>query len=136
MDDDGVETLPASPAVEQGGNETRDLWELEDIMDSVMGRQWFQLCMDNQVDDEMVEKRWGRQALEMFRINRDMVRVAEAGGIDQEMMEAAEIQAWEKAKNEPEKEIRIRNMSSSSTEGSGSSGAKAYPEGVGSGSDS
>ena len=36
-----------------------DLTDLGAIMDTVMGRQWFQLYVNREVDDEMVRKRWG-----------------------------------------------------------------------------
>ena len=59
-------------------------------MNSVLGQQWLRMYLDNLVDDAMVRQRWGAQALENFQINRDMVKIAEEGGIDKEMVETEE----------------------------------------------
>ena len=52
-----------------------DLVDLGSIMESVMGRQWFQLFVNREVDDLMVRKRWGVKVLEVFQINRDMMEL-------------------------------------------------------------
>ena len=40
---------------------SEEIADLESILETVMGRQWFQLYVDRQVDDVMVSKRWGKR---------------------------------------------------------------------------
>ena len=54
-----------------------EIADLGSILDTVMGREWFQLFVQGQVDEDMVAKRWGTAALEIFEVNRAMVELTE-----------------------------------------------------------
>ena len=47
-----------------------DMISLEDILTSTQCQTWFRLWCDNQVDKEMVLKKWGPEVLETFVISR------------------------------------------------------------------
>ena len=61
---------------------------LEDIVSSTLYREWFRLWCANQIDDEMVIGKWGKQVLDTFEINRAMVEMGEASQVDKLLMEA------------------------------------------------
>ena len=90
-----------------------NLTDLGAIMDTVMGRQWFQLFVNREVDDEMVRKRWGSSALEVFQVNRDMMELMQG---DQDKND----------RRQAEDSLRVRPMSEGE-ESLASSGAKVFP---------
>ena len=99
-----------------------DIADLGDIMESVMGRQWFQLFVDRQVDSDMVRKRWGAAALEVFQVNRDMMELMEAVEQDKGKSAAERMRAG----SQHEGELVVRNMDRDDGS-SESSGAKVFP---------
>ena len=74
-----IEDDQAAAGSEREGDDMvdREIADLGSILTTVMGRQWFQLFVDRQVNGEMVAKRWGKGALEVFEINRAMVEEME-----------------------------------------------------------
>ena len=90
-----------------------DLTDLGSIMETVMGRQWFQLFVNREVDDAMVRKRWGASALEVFQVNRDMM----------ELMQGERDTA---ANRSQDADLRVGPMSDGE-ESLASSGAKVFP---------
>ena len=99
----------------------RDITDLGAIMNSVMGRQWFQLFMDGQVDENMVAKRWEAAALEVFQVNRDMMQMMEER-VDDEKSEA-ESRPRRRLESQG---LRVRELEGDSS--SQSSGAKEFPK--------
>ena len=97
-----------------------DITDLGDIMESVMGRQWFQLYVDRQVDAEMVRKRWGAAALEVFQVNRDMMELMEAVQKDKGKSAAERL-----GTGSPDA-LEVRNMDEED-DSNQSSGAKVFP---------
>ena len=127
-----------------------ELTDLGSILDTVMGREWSQLFVQRQVDEDMVVKRWGRAVLEVFEVNRAMVEMnkeIQGSGV----MTSEADNGRELAKNEEREEgcevgddapqgmsegcgrhgpsmkdeLRVRNMSEEGSEAS--SGAKVFP---------
>ena len=93
-----------------------NLTDLGSIMETVMGRQWFQLFVNREVDDAMVRKRWGATALEVFQINRDMMELQQG---DKDIRE-----------DKPTSEgLHVRPMSEDE-ESLASSGPKVFPRRV------
>ena len=90
-----------------------DLADLGSIMESVMGRQWFQLFVNREVDEVMVRRRWGAKVLEVFQINRDMMELQQREGHLQDDEQACG-------------SLRVKPMSESE-DSMASSGAKEFP---------
>ena len=65
-----------------------DLTDLGAILETVMGRQWFQLYVQKEVDDDMVRRRWGASVLEVFQVNRDMMELADEKAREKALKEA------------------------------------------------
>ena len=119
-EDDRAETVAvASPAEEMDEIVDNEMTDLEAILETVMGREWFQLFVHRQVDAEMVRKRWGTTVLEIFQVNRDMMDMAEEQekhGVGPRAMEM----------RMGDGDVNIRHMSEDDS--SASSGAKVFPE--------
>ena len=96
-----------------------EMTDLGAILETVMGRQWFQLFVQRQVDAEMVRKRWGTTVLEIFQVNRDMMDMAE----DQEKHGVGP-RALEMRMGDGDINVRHMSEDNSSAE---SSGAKVFP---------
>ena len=64
-----------------------EVTELDDIVSSTLCREWFRLWCADQVDDEMVVGKWGRQVLDTFVINKAMIEMEEASQIDTLLVE-------------------------------------------------
>ena len=63
---------------EQAHPAHEDLATLEDILSSTLCREWFQWWNANQIDDGMVEAKFGKKVLETFEINRAMIEMVES----------------------------------------------------------
>ena len=120
-EEDKAETL-AVPSPEGDIDEGVDaeMTDLEAILETVMGRQWFQLFVQRQVDEEMVKKRWGAMVLEVFQVNRDMMDMAE-----EQEQHGVGPRAMEMRMGEGDVNVRPMWDNSSST---ASSGAKVFPK--------
>ena len=120
-DDDRAETLAVPPpAGEVDEIVDEEMTDLEAILETVMGRQWFQLFVQREVDAEMVRKRWGPTVLEVFQVNRDMMDMAEEQeqhGIGPRAMEM----------RMGDGDVNVRQMSDNSSSAE-SSGAKVFPK--------
>ena len=67
---------------------TLELETLEDILSSAVCREWFQWWSENQIDNDMVEAKFGKLVLETFEINRAMIEMAEASQVDKVFLPA------------------------------------------------
>ena len=98
--------------------------DLEALLETVMGRQWFQLFVQREVDSEMVRKRWGASVLEIFQVNRDMM--------DMEDEKIKERQAKEDRDNREmhlrDVDVNVACMSEEDGGSSASSGPKVFPK--------
>ena len=120
-EEDKAETVAvASPAGEWDEIVDEEMTDLGAILETVMGRQWFQLFVQRQVDAEMVRKRWGTTVLEIFQVNRDMMDMAE----DQEKHGVGP-RAMEMRMGDGDVNVRHMSEDDSSAE---SSGAKVFPK--------
>ena len=125
VDADQAETVAATTRGEEDIVDEEidaDISDLGDIMESVMGRQWFQLFVDGQVDAEMVRKRWGATTLEVFQVNKDMMELMEAMEADKGKSAAERLRESPR----PEGDLVVRHMDSDDGS-SRSSGAKDFP---------
>ena len=108
----------ASPVEEMDGMVDNEMTDLEAILETVMGREWFQLFVHRQVDAEMVRKRWGPTALEIFQVNRDMMEMAE-----EQQQRGVGPRAMEMRMGDGDANVRRMSDDDSSE----SSGAKVFP---------
>ena len=119
--DDRAETVAvASPigAMDEGVDE--NMTDLSAIMETVMGRQWFQLFTQRQVDAEMVKKRWGAAVLEIFQVNRDMMDL-----VDEQERHGQGPRAMEMRMGDGD--VNVGRMSEGDSHSNASSGAKVFP---------
>ena len=99
-----------------------DISHLGDIMESVMGRQWFQLFVDRQVDSDMVRKRWGAAALEIFQVNRDMMELMEA--VEENKGKSAAERMRVDSQHEGDLVVRTMDSGNSSSQSTGVAGTE------------
>ena len=106
------------------------LLDLDAIMESVMGRQWFQLCVEDQVDDDIIRRRWGPATLEVFQANRDMMELQakEDYRKDKQVVdnEGQGVNVDDQQRDVKD-ELRVRPMSEDDDMSTASSGAKVFP---------
>ena len=100
-----------------------DITDLGAILETVMGRQWFQLYVQKDVDDDMVRRRWGASVLEVFQVNRDMMDLADERAKEKALKEArARLDVCHESED-----VNVNRMSDSGGS-SASSGAKVFPK--------
>ena len=96
MDKDNPSEAETEPTAMIAPPLTADLENLDDVLTLTMCREWFQWWSEGKVDNNMVEAKFGKRALETFEINRAMIEMDEASQIDKEMLQgscAAEMEA-------------------------------------------
>ena len=86
-DEAGASEAETIAVAAQACPELSDLATLEDVLASTMRREWFDLWCCNQVDSEMVERKFGRKILETFEINRAMIEMDEASQVDRDFIQ-------------------------------------------------
>ena len=101
-----------------------EVTDLASILDTVMGRQWFQLFVQREVDSDMVRRRWGASVLEIFQVNRDMMDLDEDKRKDQQAKDEAE----GKPMHLRDFDVNVACMSDDGGASSTSSGAKVFPK--------
>ena len=101
-----------------------EVTDLASILDTVMGRQWFQLFVQREVDSDMVRRRWGASVLEIFQVNRDMMDLDEDKRKDQQAKDEAE----GKPMHLRDFDVNVACMSDDDGASSASSGAKEFPK--------
>ena len=111
-------------------NIDNDLLDLGAIMESVMGRQWFQLYVEDQVDDDIIRRRWGPATLEVFQANRDMMELQakEDYHKDKQVVDNEGQKAnVDDQQRDVKVELRVKPMSEDDDMSAASSGAKVFP---------
>ena len=121
-EDDQAETVAvASPTGDMDEGVDENMTDLGAIMETVMGRQWFQLFTQRQVDAEMVKKRWGAAVLEIFQVNRDMMDL-----VDEQEQRGQGPRAMEMRMGDGD--VNVGRMSEDDNRSDTSSGAKVFPK--------
>ena len=120
-EDDQAETVAvASPTGDMDEGVDENMTDLSAIMETVMGRQWFQLFTQRQVDAEMVKQRWGAAVLEIFQVNRDMMDL-----VDEQERRGQGPRAMEMRMGDGD--VNVGRMSEDDNCSDASSGAKVFP---------
>ena len=97
--------------------------DLAAILETVMGRQWFQLFVQREVDSEMVRKRWGTTVLEIFEVNRDMMDLEDAKAKERQQRDEREC----REEHLRDTDVNVGHLSEEEGGSSDSSGAKVFP---------
>ena len=63
-----------------------DLTTLEDVLSTTLCREWFDLWCADQIEDGLVEAKFGKKVLETFEINRAMIEMDEASQLDKNFL--------------------------------------------------